>query len=78
MTLQCGVDSNPVPDIQWTYSVTNIILQTDEHVYESNYTIPKTNCLQTGSYRCQASNVIDKILVKAQEEIILYVLCKYT
>ncbi|CAC5371807.1 unnamed protein product [Mytilus coruscus] len=75
VTFQCEVDSYPAPDITWIFSRTNTLLFKDEHVFKSNYTVPKTMCLQTGSYRCQGSNVIDAVLVNAYREIDLFVLC---
>ncbi|XP_076109577.1 peroxidasin homolog [Mytilus galloprovincialis] len=71
----CEVNGYPVPDISWILSSTNTVLKKDEHVFKSNYLIPKANCLHTGSYRCQGINVIDGELVNAFSEIDLFVLC---
>lgn len=75
-TFQCEVDSYPAPDIAWLFNKTKTVLKTDVNVFKSNYTVPKTNCFQTGSYRCQASNVIDAMVVNAFSETNLFVLCK--
>lgn len=73
----CEVNGYPVPDISWILSSNNTVLKKDEHVFKSNYLIPKANCLHTGSYRCQGINVIDGELVNAFSDIDLFVLCEY-
>ncbi|XP_063442433.1 hemicentin-1-like [Mytilus trossulus] len=72
----CEVNGYPVPDISWILSSTNTLLKKDEHTFKSNYVIPKANCLHTGTYRCQGSNVIEGELVNAFREINLFVLCR--
>ena len=77
VTFQCEVDSYPAPGITWIHSTTGTLLNKVEMVFKSNYTILKTDCLQTGTYRCQASNVIGDRLKNVYAEIDLFVLCKY-
>ncbi|CAG2244369.1 CD113 [Mytilus edulis] len=77
VTFQCEVDSNPAPDITWIHSTTGTLLNKVEKVFKSNFTILKTECLQTGTYRCQASNVIGDMSKTVYAEIDLYVLCEY-
>ncbi|CAG2238298.1 unnamed protein product [Mytilus edulis] len=75
VTFQCEVDSNPAPDITWIHSTTGTLLNKVEKVFKSNFTILKTECLQTGTYRCQASNVIGDMSKTVYAEIDLFVLC---
>lgn len=77
VTFECAVESYPAPVIKWIFPRTNTILNKDDNVFKSNYTITKTECLQTGPYRCQATNVIDAVFTNAFSETDLFVLCKY-
>lgn len=77
VNFRCDVNGYPVPDISWLFSTTNTLLKKEDNVFKSNYVIPKVNCLHTGTYRCQGSNVIDGGLLSAFREIDLFVLCKY-
>ncbi|XP_063416835.1 cell adhesion molecule DSCAM-like [Mytilus trossulus] len=75
VTFQCEVDSYPAPDITWVHSITGTLLKKVKKVFKSNFTILKTECLQTGTYRCQTSNVIGDMLKTVYAEIDLFVLC---
>ena len=73
---QCNIDSNPASNITWTSTRFGQVLQTDHSVLQSNYTINRTKCKQTGTYMCQATNTFNGVMGMANKTIDLYVLCK--
>ena len=73
---QCNVDSNLASKITWTSIGTGKVLQTDPNVLQSNYTINRAKCTQTGSYMCHATNTFNGVMGMANKTIDLYVLCK--
>ena len=73
---QCDVDSNPASNITWTSTRSGKVLQTDHNVLQSNYTISRAKCTQTGAYMCQATNTFNGVMGMANKTIDLYVLCK--
>ena len=73
---QCNVDSNPASNITWTSTSSGQVLQTDHSVLQSNYTINRAKCTQTGAYMCQATNTFNGVMGMANKTIDLYVLCK--
>ena len=73
---QCNVDSNPTSKITWTSTRSGKVLRTDSNVPQSNYTINRAKCTQTGTYMCQATNTFNGVMGMANKTIDLYVLCK--
>ena len=73
---KCNVDSNPASNIKWTLTRSGKVLQTDHNVLQSNYTIDRAKCTQTGTYMCQATNTFNGEMGMANTTIDLYVLCK--
>ena len=73
---QCNVDSNPASNIIWTSTRSRKVLQTDPNVLQSNYTINRAKCTQTGTYMCQATNTFNGEMGMAYKTIDIYVLCK--
>ena len=73
---QCSVDSNPASKITWTSTGSGKVLQTDHSVLQSNYTINRANCTQTGAYMCQATNTFNGVMGMVNKTIDFYVLCK--
>ena len=73
---QCNVDSNPASSIKWTSTRSGKALQTDHNVLQSNYTINRANCKQTGTYMCRATNTFNGVMGMANKTIDFYVLCK--
>ena len=73
---QGNVDSNPASKITWTSTRSGKVLQTDSNVLQSNYTIDRAKCTQTGTYMCQATNTFNGVMGIANKTIDLYVLCK--
>ena len=73
---QCNVDSNPASNIAWTSTRSGQVLQTDHSVLQSNYTINRAKCTQTGTYMCRATNTFNGEMGMAYKTIDLYVLCK--
>ena len=73
---QCNVDSNPASNIRWTSTRSGKVLQTDPNVIQSNYTINRANCKQTGTYMCQATNTFNGNMGMANKTIDFHVLCK--
>ena len=74
---QCNVDSNPASNITWTSTRSGKVLQRDPNVLQSNYTINRANCKQTGTYMCQATNTFNGEIGMAYKAIDFYVLCKF-
>ena len=72
----CNVDSNPASNITWTSSRSGKVLQTDHIALQSNYTISRAKCTQTGTYMCQATNTFNGVMGMANKTIDFYVLCK--
>jgi hypothetical protein len=73
---QCNVDSNPASKIAWTSTRSGRVLQTNHRVLQSNYTIDRAECTQTGTYMCQATNTFNGVMGMANTTIDFYVLCK--
>ena len=73
---QCNVDSNPPSNIEWKSTRSANVLQTDHSVLQSNYTLNRANCNQTGTYMCQATNTVNGEMGMAYNTIEFYVLCK--
>ena len=73
---QCNVDSNPASNIEWKSTRSGKVLQTDHSVLQTNYTINRANCKQTGTYMCQANNTFNGEMRMANKTIEFYVLCK--
>lgn len=71
VTLQCNIDSYPLSDVTWLFSRTYTKLKNDFDVQQSNYTVKEADCLQTGIYQCNASNVIGNYL----QDVELFVNC---
>jgi hypothetical protein len=73
---QCNVDSIPASKITWTLTRSGRDLQTDHNVLQSNYTINRAKCTQTGTYMCQATNTFNGDMEMANNTIDIYVLWK--
>jgi hypothetical protein len=75
-TMQCKVESNPLSKVEWTFE--NKTLNEGNHdVLQSNYTIQKAKCVDTGFYMCRASNIINKDSYSDKRVVQLSVKCKY-
>lgn len=77
VTIKCVVDSHPASDITWNFTRTNTILNTSTTVLQSSYSIPEAKCQHTGTYQCQATNVIEERSMVETKCIDLYVRCKF-
>ena len=73
---QCNVDSNPASNITWTSTRSGKVLQTNHSVLQSNYTINRAKCTQTGTYMCQATNTFNGEMVMTYKTTDFNVLCK--
>ena len=73
MTLRCDVDSNPVSKIKLFNHTKRIHTEYDSKSAE--YSWAAANCLDGGTYSCEASN---RIKEAANRSIDLIVKCKFT
>ena len=75
-TLQCKLESNPLSNVEWTFN--NDTVYKDSHgVLQSNYTIQRAKCVDTGFYTCTATNVINMESYSDKRVVQLSVKCKY-
>lgn len=74
--LQCKVESNPLSKVEWTFE--NKTLAEGNHgVLQSNYTIQRAKCVDTGFYMCTATNIINMKSYSDKRVLQLSVRCKY-
>lgn len=74
--LQCKVESNPLSKMEWTFE--NKTLNVGNHgVLQSNYTIQRAKCVDTGFYMCTATNIINMKSYSDKRVVQLSVRCKY-
>ena len=74
--LQCKVESNPLSKVEWTFE--NKTLNEGNHdVLQSNYTIQRAKCVDTGFYVCTATNIINMESYSDKRVVQLSVKCKY-
>ena len=75
-TIWCNVESNPQSKVEWTFE--NKSLNEGNHgVLQSNYTIQKAKCVDTGFYMCTATNIINMKSYSDKKIVQLSVKCKY-
>ena len=76
VTIQCKVESNPLPKMEWTFE--NKTLNEGNHdVLQSNFTIQRAKCVDTGFYMCTATNIINMGSYSDKRVVQLSVKCKY-
>ena len=74
--IRCNVESIPLSKVEWTFE--NMTLYQGNHgVQQSNYTIQRAKCLDTGFYMCTATNLINLESYSAKRVVQLSVKCKY-
>ena len=74
--IQCRVESSPLSKVEWTFK--NDTVYTDNHgVSQSNYTILRAKCEDTGFYICAATNIINMKSYSDKRVVQLSVKCKY-
>lgn len=74
--IQCKVESNPLSKMEWTFE--NKTLNEGNHgVLQSNYTIQRAKCVDTGFYMCTATNIINMESYSDTWVVQLSVKCKY-
>lgn len=74
--IQCKVESNPLSKVEWTFE--NKTLNEGNHdVLQSNYTIQRAKCVDTGFYMCTATNIINMESYSDKRVVQLSVRCKY-
>jgi hypothetical protein len=70
------VESNPLSEVEWTFE--NKTLNEGNHgVLQSNYTILRAKCVDTGFYMCTATNIINMESYSDKRVVQLSVKCKY-
>ncbi|CAC5359257.1 unnamed protein product [Mytilus coruscus] len=76
-TLRCQVTGNPLPNVTWYFisKETKQILQRQDGIVDSSYTINTTTCLHTGIYECSAQNTVNGEKVTNSMQTELYVTC---
>lgn len=73
--LECEVESNPAPDIEWTFK-NELLRDISFTAGRSYYTIARATCFQTGIYSCTANNSIDEQAYNVRKEVELFVNCE--
>ena len=73
--IQCRVESNPLSNVEWTFK--NQTVYTDNSVLQSNYTIQRAKCVDTGFYMCTATNILHMESYSDKRVVQLSVKCKY-
>ena len=70
------MESNPLSKVEWTFE--NKTLNEGNHgVLQSNYTIQRAKCVDTGLYMCTATNIINMERYSDKRVVQLSVKCKY-
>ena len=70
------MESKPLSKVEWTFE--NKTLNQGNHgVLQSNYTIQKAKCVDTGFYMCTATNIINMKSYSDKRVVQLSVKCKY-
>ena len=70
------MESNPLSMVEWTFK--NKTLNDGNHgVLQSNYTIQRAKCVDTGFYMCIATNIINMESYSDKHVVQLSVKCKY-
>ena len=70
------MESNPLSKMEWTFK--NKTLNEGNHgVLQSNYTIQRAKCVDTGIYMCTATNIINMESHSDKRVVQLSVKCKY-
>ena len=75
-TIQCKVESNPLANVEWTFE-NKPLNESNYGVLQSNYTIQKAKCVDTGFYMCTATNIINMKRYIDKRVVQLSVKCKY-
>ncbi|CAC5367820.1 unnamed protein product [Mytilus coruscus] len=75
--LRCQVTGNPLPNVTWYFisNETKQILQRQDRIVESSYTINTTNCLHTGIYECTTEKIVNGTKVTNSKQTELKVTC---
>ena len=75
-TIQCKVESNPLSNVEWTFK-NETVYKDNSGVFQSNYTIQRAKCEDTGLYMCTATNIINMESYSVKRVVQLSVKCKY-
>ena len=74
--IQCKVESYPLSKVDWTYE-DKTLNEGNNLVLQSNYTIQRAKCVDTGFYMCTATNIINMESYSDKKVVQLSVRCKY-
>jgi hypothetical protein len=74
--LQCKVESNPPSKVEWTFE-NRTLNEGNLGVLQSNYTVQRAKCVDTGYYMCAATNIINMKSYNDKRVVQLSVRCKY-
>ena len=74
--IQCKVQSNPLSKVEWTFN-NDTVYKDISGVSQSNYTIQRAKCVDTGFYMCTATNIINMENYSDKKVLQLSIKCKY-
>ena len=74
--IQCKVESNPLSKVEWSFK-NDTVYKGNSDVIQSNYTIQRAKCVDTGFYMCTATNIINMESYSGKKIVQLSVKCKY-
>ena len=70
------MESNPLSVVEWTFE-NDMVYKDNSGVRQSNYTILRAKCVDTGFYMCTATNNINMESYNNKKVVQLSVKCKY-
>jgi hypothetical protein len=73
--IQCKVESNPLSKVEWSFK-NDTVYKGNSDVIQSNYTIQRAKCVDTGFYMCTATNIINMESYSVKKVVQLSVKCK--
>ena len=70
------MESNPLSNVEWNFK-NETVYKDNNSVLQSNYTIQRAKCVDTGFYMCTATNIINMESYSDKRVVQLSVKCKY-